>query len=106
VPLSQAIIAVMVLFYAIGHWNSFFNALIYLESESLYPLQIVLRNILIQNQTSAAMVEDIATIIERQRAAELLKYGIIIVSSVPMLALYPFIQKYFVKGIMIGSIKG
>lgn len=106
-PLSKPIVAVMVLFYAVGHWNSFFNALIYLESQSKYPLQLVLRNILLVNQMNdAAMLDDITSIIERQKLAELLKYGIIVVSTIPILMLYPFIQKYFVTGIMIGSIKG
>jgi len=106
-PLSKAIIAVMVLFYAVAHWNSFFNALIYLESQTKYPLQLVLRNILLVNQMNdASMLDDISAVIERQKLAELLKYGIIIVSSVPILILYPFIQKYFVRGVMIGSIKG
>ena len=106
VPLSKAIISVLVLFYAIYHWNAFFNALIYITSERLYPLQIILRNILIANQPDAGMVDDIATILERQKVAELLKYGVIVVASAPVLALYPFVQKYFVTGIMIGSIKG
>jgi putative aldouronate transport system permease protein len=105
-PVSKAIIAVMVLFYAISHWNTFFNALIYLESESKYPLQIILRNILIQNQPVAGMMDDMASLIERQKAAELIKYGVIVVASVPVLVLYPFVQKYFVTGIMVGSIKG
>jgi len=106
-PLSKAIIAVMVLFYAVAHWNSFFNTLIYLESQTKYPLQLVLRNILLVNQMNdASMLDDISAVIERQKLAELLKYGIIIVSSVPILILYPFIQKYFVRGVMIGSIKG
>ena len=105
-PVSKAIIAVMVLFYAISHWNTFFNALIYLESEDKYPLQIILRNILIQNQPVAGMMDDMASLIERQKAAELIKYGVIVVASVPVLVLYPFVQKYFVTGIMVGSIKG
>ena len=107
-PLSKPITAVMVLFYAVGHWNAYFDALIYLESETLHPLQLVLRNILIVNQMnlSADMVEDVQDVIERQKLAELIKYGVIIVSSVPMLILYPFVQKYFIKGIMVGSLKG
>ncbi len=105
-PVSKAVVAVMILFYAISHWNTFFNALIYLESEAKYPLQIILRNILIQNQPNANMMDDVAGLIERQKAAELIKYGVIVVASVPVLILYPFIQKYFVTGIMVGSIKG
>jgi putative aldouronate transport system permease protein len=105
-PVSKAIIAVLVLFYAISHWNAFFNALIYLETESKYPLQIILRNILIQNQPDAAMIDDMATLVERQKIAEMIKYGVIVVASAPVLILYPFVQKYFVTGIMVGSIKG
>ena len=105
-PVSKAIIAVLVLFYAISHWNTFFNALIYLESEERFPLQIILRNILIQNQPNQSMMDDVATLVERQKAAELIKYGVIVVASVPVLVLYPFVQKYFVTGIMVGSIKG
>ena len=105
-PVSKAIIAVLVLFYAISHWNTFFNALIYLESEERFPLQIILRNILIQNQPNQSMMDDVATLVERQKAAELIKYGVIVVASVPVLVLYPFVQKYFVTGIMVGPIKG
>lgn len=105
-PVSQAIIAVMVLFYAISHWNAFFNAYIYLSSDSKYPLQVVLRDILVANQPDPAMIDDIATLLEKQKTAELLKYGLIVVSSVPILALYPFVQRYFVAGVMIGSLKG
>ncbi len=105
-PLSKAIISVMVLFYAIGHWNAFFNALIYLTSSKLYPLQLILRDILLAAQPDAAMMEDIASLVEKQKLAELLKYGVIIVASVPVLILYPFVQRYFVQGIMVGSIKG
>ena len=106
-PLSETLIAVLVLFYAVSHWNAFFNALIYLNDEEMYPLQLILRNILIVNQaTDSNMLSDVEEIIERQKAAELVRYGIIIVSSLPVLILYPFIQKHFVKGVMIGSLKG
>ena len=104
-PLSSSIIAVMVLFYAVSHWNSYYNALIYLSSTSKYPLQLVLRNILIVN-TMDDMVNDVATQAAQQRMGDLIKYGMIIVSSLPLLSLYPFLQKYFVKGVMIGAIKG
>ena len=104
-PLSSSIIAVMVLFYAVSHWNSYYNALIYLSSTSKYPLQLVLRNILIVN-TMDDMVNDVATQADQQRMGDLIKYGMIIVSSLPLLILYPFLQKYFVKGVMIGAIKG
>lgn len=103
-PLSSSIIAVMVLFYAVSHWNSYYNALIYLSSTSKYPLQLVLRNILIVN-TLDDMVNDVATQAAQQRMGDLIKYGMIIVSSLPLLVLYPFLQKYFVQGVMIGAVK-
>jgi putative aldouronate transport system permease protein len=106
-PLSKPIIAVMVLFYAVMHWNAFFNALIYLRDEELYPLQLILREILIMNQTS---LSDDASIQfgmdEKLLLAESIKYALIIVASVPVLIMYPFVQRHFVKGVMIGSIKG
>lgn len=105
-PLSKPVIAVMVLFYAVGHWNSYFDALIYLNDESLYPLQMILRNILIQNEAASSMVGNIDSFAAQQRIAELIKYGVIIVGSLPLLIVYPFIQKYFVHGVMIGGIKG
>jgi putative aldouronate transport system permease protein len=105
-PLSKAVVSVMVLFYAISHWNAFFNAYIYLESDHLYPLQVVLRDILVSNQPDPTMIDDIATLIEKQKVAELLKYGLIVVASLPVLMLYPFVQRYFVTGVMVGSIKG
>lgn len=106
IPLSKPIVAVMVLFYAVGHWNSYFDALIYLNNEDLYPLQLILRNILIQNEASTQMMSDIDSLAAKQRVSELIKYGVIIVASIPLLVLYPFVQKYFVKGVMIGGIKG
>ena len=105
-PLSQAILAVMILFYAVGHWNSFFPALIYLRDEKLYPLQIILRDILIQAEAQAEMIDDAKAVEEQQRLAELIKYGVIMVASVPVLILYPLLQRYFVQGVMIGAIKG
>ncbi|MBT2697444.1 carbohydrate ABC transporter permease [Bacillus sp. ISL-40] len=105
-PLSKPIVAVMVLFYAVGHWNSYFDALIYLNNENLYPLQLILRNILIQNQSSTMMISDLDSLAAKQRVSELIKYGVIIVASIPLLIVYPFVQKYFVKGVMIGGIKG
>jgi multiple sugar transport system permease protein/putative aldouronate transport system permease protein len=107
-PLSGPIIAVMTLFYAVGHWNSYFNALIYLSVPKLYPLQIILRNVLIQNQFNAEMISDmdIEEIAAREGLADLLKFALIVVASVPVLSIYPFVQRYFIKGIMIGSIKG
>ena len=107
-PLSLSLVAVIAIFTAVGHWNSYFSALIYLRNDNLYPLQLILREILIQQDTSH-MLTDIRHM-ERQQErmwlAELIKYGVIIVASLPMLILYPFLQRYFVKGVMIGSIKG
>ena len=104
-PLSKAIVAVMVLFYANKMWNGFFDALIYLYSDKKYPLQLVLRTILLQNQ-AMSMVADDTLLVEAARATELIKYGVVVVASFPMLCLYPFIQKYFVSGVMIGAVKG
>ena len=108
IPISPAIIAVLALFYGVGHWNAFFEALIYLKDPELYPLQLVLRSILIMNESAAEMMEssDPDTVAEQQRIIEVIKYGLIMVASVPVLLLYPFLQKYFVKGVMIGALKG
>lgn len=103
-PLSKPIIAVIVLFYAVGHWNAYFNGLIYLQNANLYPLQLILREILIQNQTS--YLGDSFGISQQVLLAESMKYAIVIIASLPVLVLYPFIQRHFVKGVMIGSIKG
>lgn len=105
-PLSKPIIAVLVMFYAVGHWNSYFGPMIYLADKELYPLQIVLRNILVQNQFDSKMMMDVASMEQQKGLAELIKYSVIVVSSLPMLILYPFIQKHFVKGVMVGAIKG
>lgn len=105
-PLSKPIIAVLVMFYAVGHWNSYFGPMIYLSDKELYPLQIVLRNILVQNQFDSQMMMDITSMEQQKGLAELIKYSVIVISSLPMLILYPFIQKHFVKGVMVGAIKG
>lgn len=105
-PLSKPVIAVIALFYAVGHWNAYFNAFLYLNDDSLFPLQIFLREILIINTIDPAMLVDEEIIAAKQGLADLMKYSLIVVATVPMLILYPFIQKYFVKGVMIGSIKG
>lgn len=108
-PLSAPIIAVMALFYGVGHWNSYFTALIYISNKNLFPLQLILREILIQNQISTDMMstgEEIDSLARQAKAAEIIKYAVIIVSTLPVLAVYPFIQRYFVKGIMVGAIKG
>ncbi|WP_391574363.1 carbohydrate ABC transporter permease [Cohnella sp.] len=103
-PLSKPILAVMVLFYAVGHWNSFFGALIYIRNESLYPLQLVLRDILLISQSDIA--DSGVGLEDKILLAESIKYAVIIVSSLPVLVMYPFVQRHFVKGVMIGSIKG
>lgn len=105
-PLSKAIIAVMALYYGVFHWNQFFIPFIYLKDRDLYPLQVVLRQILILNQALSEMMGGSESFVEQQRIAESIKYGAIIVASVPMLILYPFVQKHFVKGVLIGSVKG
>ena len=104
-PLSSTIIAILVLFYAVGHWNSYYNAIIYIRSASKFPLQIVLRNILILSQLNAQDM-DISVTAKLQGMQDLIKYALIVVATAPILMLYPFVQKYFVKGIMIGSLKG
>ncbi len=105
-PLSGPIIAVNALFYAVGQWNTYFNALIYLTDQSLFPLQLVLREILIQNQVNFDQMSDITEMIQRQELRDLLKYSLIVVASLPVLIIYPFVQKHFVRGVMIGSLKG
>lgn len=105
-PLSKAIIAVMALYYGVAHWNSYFNAMIFLKNQELYPLQLVLRDILTMNQVLSGMAGSDDSVIEQQKIADSIKYGVIIVASLPMLVLYPFVQKYFVQGVMIGSVKG
>ena len=106
IPLSKASIAVISLFYAVGHWNAYFDAFLYLSDPKLKPLQIILREILILNTINQEQLLAEGENIAQQGMAELLKYSLIIAASVPVLLLYPFIQKYFVKGVMIGSIKG
>ena len=105
-PLSKQILAVMVLFYGVAHWNAFFNALIYLTESKRYPLQLVLRSILIQNTASQDMLGDLDTMGSRVMMAETIKYALIIVSTLPMMILYPFLQRFFEKGVMVGAVKG
>lgn len=106
-PLSKPILAVMALYFAVDHWNQFFQALIFLARAELYPLQLVLREILIQSEAISQSVDlDITEMGVAEQLAEMVKYGVIIVSSVPVLLMYPFVQRYFVKGVMIGAIKG
>jgi multiple sugar transport system permease protein/putative aldouronate transport system permease protein len=106
VPLSGAIVAVITLFYAVMHWNTFFSALIYLRDSKLYPLQIILRAILLENQIDYTIVTNIEQEEARQMIASLLKFSLIVVASVPVLVIYPFVQKYFVQGVLIGALKG
>ena len=115
-PLSKPIIAVMALFFAVGKWNSYFDAMIYTQSPELEPLQLVLRRILIMNQTAMSEallemkntgnMEALSDAIRRQQLAYTMKYSVVFIGSLPLLIAYPFVQKYFVKGVMIGSIKG
>ncbi len=108
-PLSAPIVAVMTLFYGISHWNSYFDGMIYLSDRSLFPLQVILREILSVAQTAASQTmsaEDAITMAEQARIADLVKYVIMIVATAPVMLIYPFVQKYFVKGVMIGSVKG
>lgn len=102
-PLSKSIIAVLVLFYAVGHWNSYFNALLYLQNNKLQPLQIFLMKILLQNSGEMAGGEQMG--LERTMAVEQLKYSSIMITALPIICVYPFLQRYFVKGVMVGAIK-
>ncbi|MCI8624590.1 MAG: carbohydrate ABC transporter permease [Provencibacterium sp.] len=105
-PLSGAIIAVIALFYGVGHWNAYFNAFLYLNNKELFPLQIILRDILIQNQLDSQMMLDATSSDVNMWMADLLKYSVIMVACVPVWCIYPFVQKFFVKGVMVGAIKG
>lgn len=106
VPLSKPILAVLVLYYGVTKWNSYFDAMIYLKSQTMVPLQIVLRDILILNQVDYTMISDASAIAAQRGLTDLLKYSTIVVASLPVLCIYPFVQKYFVKGVMIGAVKG
>lgn len=105
IPLAKPMIAVIALMYAIYQWNSYFDALIYLKNPDLFPLQIVLRNILILNTYGGGAI-DASVVMERRQLADLLKFSLIVVASVPVLLIYPFVARYFTKGIMIGAVKG
>ncbi|HJC22882.1 MAG TPA: carbohydrate ABC transporter permease [Candidatus Eisenbergiella merdavium] len=105
-PLSKAVIAVLVLFYGVGYWNAYFNAMIYLNDRDLYPLTIFLREILLVEQMDPATVSDPEIMAKITQMAGVIKYALIVVTMVPIMLIYPFIQKYFVKGVMIGSVKG
>ena len=106
IPLSGPIIAVNALFYAVGQWNQYFNALIYLTNPDLFPLQLILREILVQNQVDFSQISDVNQLMARQQLQDLLKYSLIVVASAPVLIIYPFVQKHFVRGVLIGSLKG
>jgi putative aldouronate transport system permease protein len=103
-PLSLPTVAVMILYYAVGHWNSWFSAMLYLKDRSKFPLQLILREILIQNDTSN-MTNGVAAA-DKEAIAESIKYAVIVVATMPILMVYPFLQKYFVKGVMVGAVKG
>jgi putative aldouronate transport system permease protein len=109
-PLSAPIIAVMALFYGVGHWNGYFNALIYLSDKEMFPLQLVLREILVLQEMSSQSTNLTGSMAEalhsKQQLAAVIKYGVMIVSTLPIIIVYPFLQRYFVKGVMIGSLKG
>lgn len=105
-PVCKPIIAVLALWSFVGMWNSYFDAMIYLNDAKLQPLQLVLRSILVQNTPQPGMIADIQSTAQMAKVAELLKYATIIVSSLPLLIMYPFFQKYFDQGIMVGSVKG
>lgn len=105
-PLSKAIIAVLVLYYAVAHWNSYFNAFIYLSTDSKFPLQVVLRNIMSTADSLRELVDISVDQSKRIALIEVMKYAVIVVGSIPVIAIYPFVQKHFVKGVMVGSVKG
>ncbi len=104
-PLSTPLIAILFLFAAVGAWNSYFNALVFLRSQELMPIQIILRNILIENQRFGS-IGLVSVEMQRQKIYDLLKFGMIVVGSLPLMIAYPFVQKHFVKGVLIGSLKG
>ncbi|WP_172674807.1 carbohydrate ABC transporter permease [Cellulosilyticum ruminicola] len=106
IPVCTPVIAVLALWQFVGMWNSYFDAMIYLNDASKQPLQLVLRSILIQNQPESGMISDMQSTAQRAQLAELLKYATIIISSLPLLVMYPFFQRYFDAGIMAGSVKG
>lgn len=105
-PLAKPIILVLVLYAFVAQWNSYFDAMIYLKSDDLAPLQLVLRRILIQNEPMPGMISDQLALAELKRLSEMIKYAAIVISSLPLIIMYPFFQKYFEQGVMVGSIKG
>lgn len=105
-PLSTPILAVIAMYYAVGHWNAYFDALLYMRTPVKYPLQLVVREVLIINQTTEILNFDPEELLVLEQRANLMKYSLIVIASLPMLCLYPFVQKYFVKGVMLGAVKG
>ena len=105
-PLSKAVLAVVTLYYAVGHWNSYFGAMIYLRDRNLMPLQMVLRDVLAASKIDLSEIEDPELLAQMTGTADLIKYSLIVVSSAPIIAAYPLVQKFFAKGVMIGSVKG
>lgn len=105
-PLSKSIMGVMVLFYAVVHWNSYFDPMIYLSSKGKFPLQVILRDILLMSKTSMMMESVSEGTLDQALLYEAIKYAVIFIASIPLLIIYPFVQKYFVKGVMIGAVKG
>lgn len=105
-PLSKPVIAVITLYYAVGHWNSYFNAMIYLNDVDMYPLQLILQQILVAGQISLNDMVDVEAMAAKQGLSDVLKYALIVVSTAPIPCMYPFIQRYLIKGAMIRSVKG
>lgn len=105
-PLSKASIAVVTLYYAVAHWNAYFNGLIYLRDKDLQPLQLVLRRVLTASQFDVSQVTDVELMAQLMGAVDVMKYALVVVTTVPILVIYPFVQKYFEKGVMVGSVKG
>ena len=106
IPLSKPIIAVITMYYAVSHWNEYFNAFLYLIDKELYPLQTFLRDILINSKLDGSMIDDPEVAAMMQAQSEALKYSIIVVATLPLMCVYPLVQKHFVKGVMVGSVKG
>ncbi|HIS99109.1 MAG TPA: carbohydrate ABC transporter permease [Candidatus Faecaligallichristensenella faecipullorum] len=106
IPLSGSMLAVLALYGIVGQWNSYFNALMFLNDYDLYPLQIILRDILIMNTMDIESITDISALELKQGLADIMKYALIVVSSAPLILIYPFVQRFFVKGVMVGSMKG
>ena len=106
IPLSKTIIAVITMYYAVGHWNAYFSAFLYLDDKEMYPLQLFLREILLQSQLDVSAFDDPEMAAQMKDQAEILKYSIIVIATAPLMFVYPLVQKHFVKGVMIGSVKG